>query len=65
MSAHYSNNVWKKRNTPPEDWAAPLPDRLVQEYENSFLDIKNKEMKGIPLSPEAANSMQSSRCTIM
>lgn len=65
MAAHYGNNVWKKRNDPPSDWSKPLPDRLVKEYENSFLDVKSKEMKGIPISPEAANSIQSSRCTIM
>lgn len=65
MKAHYGNNVWKKRKGPPEDWAKPLPDRFNKEYENSFLDIKSKEMKGIPISQEAANSIQSSRCTIM
>lgn len=67
MKAHYSNNIWKKRKNPPEDWAKPLPEHLTRQYENSFLDIKNKEMKNIPISPEAAaNSMQSSSfCTIM
>ena len=46
LKAHYGNNVWKKRDGPPEDWAKPLPDHLMKKYENSFLDIKNKEMKG-------------------
>lgn len=65
MRAHYGNNVWKKRSNPPDDWSKPLPERITKEYENSFLDLKSKEMKGIPISPEAASSMQSSRCTIM
>lgn len=46
LKAHYGNNVWKKRDAPPEDWAKPLPDHLMKKYENSFLDIKNKEIKG-------------------
>lgn len=65
MEAHYGNNVWKKRKGPPEDWSKELPDRLVKEYENSFLDIKSKEMKGLPISREATSSMQSSKCIIM
>lgn len=65
MADHYGNNVWKKRDAPPEDWAKPLPETLLKEYENSYLDVKSKEMKGIPISPEAANQMQSSRCIIM
>lgn len=67
MKAHYGNNIWKKRENPPDDWAKPLPEHISKEYENSFLDIKSKEMKGIPISQEAtASSMQStSFCTIM
>ncbi|CRL01529.1 CLUMA_CG014169, isoform A [Clunio marinus] len=68
MKAHYENNIWTKRANPPEDWAKPLPDHLNQQYENSFLDLKSKEMRGIPISPEAAtnSSLQSaSFCTIM
>lgn len=67
MKANLQNNIWKKRDNPPDDWAKPLPEHLSKEYENSFLDIKSKEMKGIPISQEAAaNSMQSSSfCTIM
>ena len=65
MSAHYGNNVWKKRKGPPEDWSKPLPERFSKEYENSFLELKSKEMKGMPANNEAANSIQSSRCIIM
>lgn len=64
MKAHYGNNIWKKRNGPPADWSKPLPDHLQKGYENSFLEMKSKEMKGMPAN-EAANSMQSNRCTIM
>lgn len=46
MKAHYGNNVWEKRKNPPEDWNKPLPDHISQKYENSYLDIKSKELKG-------------------
>lgn len=46
MKAHFGNNVWKKRDAPPEDWSKPLPDHLNQQYENSFLDVKSKELRG-------------------
>jgi hypothetical protein len=46
LKNHYSNNVWKKRDAPPEDWAKPLPEHLTKGYENSFLDLKSKELKG-------------------
>lgn len=65
IKAHYENTVWKKRTSPPEDWNKPLPEKLQKEYENSFLDLKSKEMKGIPISQEASDSMQPSRCLIM
>lgn len=73
LKAHYGNNIWKKRKNPPEDWSKPLPDHLTKDYENSFLEIKSKEMKGslgsssgIPISSEAsASTMQTSSCTIM
>ena len=46
MKNHFGNNIWKKRKNPPEDFNKPLPDHLNKQYENSFLDIKSKEMKG-------------------
>lgn len=46
MKGHFGNNVWKKRGQPPEDWNKPLPDHISKSYENSYLDVKNKEMKG-------------------
>ncbi|XP_028129903.1 UPF0545 protein C22orf39 homolog [Diabrotica virgifera virgifera] len=43
---HYKNDVWTKRTSPPENWNCPLPDYITKEYENSYLNIKSKEMKG-------------------
>jgi Protein of unknown function (DUF3128) len=64
LNNHYGNNVWKKRNSPPDDWSRPLPDHITKNYENSFLDLKSKEMRGIPIN-DAATTAQSSRCSIM
>ncbi len=47
LKNHYGNDIWRKRKTVPEDWAKPLPENISKEYENSYLDIKSKEMKGI------------------
>lgn len=41
---HYGNTVWEKRKSPPEDWAKPLPEWLLKRNENSYLDIKSKEI---------------------
>lgn len=43
--AHYRNDTWKKRDSPPEDWDKPLPDWLVKRDENSYLALRAKEMK--------------------
>lgn len=66
MKNHYGNTVWKKRDSPPSDWNRELPDHIKKEYEGSFLEIKSKEYKGIPISQEEASStMQSRSCSIM
>lgn len=43
---HYQNDIWERRKTPPEDWNKPLPDFLQKEYENTYLNIKAKELRG-------------------
>ncbi|KAJ8966451.1 hypothetical protein NQ317_003197 [Molorchus minor] len=51
MLAHYQNDIWEKRKSPPEDWNKPLPEYLQKEYENSYLNVKSKELRGeIPSS---------------
>ncbi|XP_069705031.1 synaptic plasticity regulator PANTS [Periplaneta americana] len=46
LEGHYKNTVWEKRSSPPRDWNKPLPDRLVKEYENTYLDHRAREMAG-------------------
>lgn len=46
MRPHYRNDVWKRRTSPPADWNKPLPEYLQKEYENTYLNIKAKEMRG-------------------
>jgi hypothetical protein len=45
LEDHYKNNVWKKRVEPPADWNKPLPERLIKEYENTYLYHRAKEMR--------------------
>lgn len=60
LTANNNNDVWKKRNKPPEDWNKPLPEHLLKDYENSYLNIKAKEMKG-----EIPPTIDSTLCSIM
>lgn len=43
MQAHFENDIWKKREHPPDDWTKPLPEFMVKRNENSYLEIKSKE----------------------
>lgn len=46
MQGHLDNDVWNKRSKPPDDFNKPLPEFITKRYENSYLEMKNKEMKG-------------------
>lgn len=45
LSANYANDVWERRKEPPKNWNAPLPEWMQKEFENSYLHIRNEEMK--------------------
>ncbi|XP_012533889.1 UPF0545 protein C22orf39 homolog [Monomorium pharaonis] len=45
LHAHYANNVWEKRERPPENWNNPLPEWMQKKFENSYLHIRSQEMK--------------------
>ncbi|CAK1545195.1 unnamed protein product [Leptosia nina] len=45
LRAHYRNDVWKKRDSPPEDWAAPLPEWMAKRDENTYLAQKAREIR--------------------
>lgn len=57
--AHYRNDIWKKRDSPPTDWDKPLPDWMQKRNENSFLAQKAKELK------EGKQEEPSKSCSIM
>ncbi|XP_076661370.1 synaptic plasticity regulator PANTS [Halictus rubicundus] len=42
LRAHYANDIWEKRDAPPENWNAPLPEWLQKKFENSYLANVNK-----------------------
>ncbi|KAK9707695.1 Protein of unknown function (DUF3128) [Popillia japonica] len=62
LRAHYNNNVWEKRQSPPADWNKPLPDYLQKEYEYTYLNVKSKEMRG-EVAPQA--DLPALSCTII
>ncbi|XP_059057151.1 UPF0545 protein C22orf39 homolog [Achroia grisella] len=45
LKAHYRNNTWKKRESPPTDWNKPLPEWMVKRDENTYLAQKSKEIR--------------------
>ncbi len=45
LRAHYSNNVWEQRTSPPPDWNKELPEAIKKEYKNSFLKKKSDDLK--------------------
>lgn len=63
LGAHYANNIWKRRTSPPEDWAKPLPDFIAKDYDRTYLGIKAKEMKGESVSEDMLT--ERTLCVIM
>ncbi|XP_017757705.1 PREDICTED: UPF0545 protein C22orf39 homolog [Eufriesea mexicana] len=45
LKGHYGNNVWEKRDKPPENWNAPLPTWLEERNKNSYLKYVNDHEK--------------------
>lgn len=60
LRPHYSNDIWEKRDSPPEDWNKPLPEYLQKEYETTYLNLKSKEMRG-----DIESTDKTSFCSIM
>ncbi|XP_044754402.1 UPF0545 protein C22orf39 homolog [Coccinella septempunctata] len=46
LMSQINNDVWEKRSSPPENWNAPLPDYILQNYKNSYLHFKAMEWRG-------------------
>ncbi|ALC42164.1 CG15908 [Drosophila busckii] len=61
LQAHYANDTWQKRKQPPEDWAKPLPEWLEKRNENTYLELKQKELMGLATPQEEDRSF----CAIM
>ncbi|XP_067631638.1 synaptic plasticity regulator PANTS isoform X2 [Eurosta solidaginis] len=47
LEAHFGNTTWSRRKLPPEDWSKPLPDWIRKKNENTYLEIKQKELDGL------------------
>ncbi|KAM8714397.1 hypothetical protein ACLKA7_014516 [Drosophila subpalustris] len=63
LRAHLANDTWTKRKQPPEDWAKPLPEWLQKRNENTYLELKQKELSGV--ATETQGEEQRSFCAIM
>lgn len=45
LKAHFDNDIWTKRESPPNDWVKPLPAFMEERNKGTFLELKNKELK--------------------
>ncbi|XP_020282872.1 UPF0545 protein C22orf39 homolog [Pseudomyrmex gracilis] len=63
LRAHYANNVWEKREKPPDNWNSPLPEWMQKDFENSYLHIRSQQMKG--KMEDGVVSALDSKCTIL
>ncbi|XP_026494893.1 synaptic plasticity regulator PANTS [Vanessa tameamea] len=45
LTAHYQNDTWKKRESPPTDWEKPLPEWMIKRDQNTYLAQKAQEMR--------------------
>ncbi|KAF3421149.1 hypothetical protein E2986_09081 [Frieseomelitta varia] len=60
LKDHYKNDIWERRDKPPENWNAPLPKWLEERNSNSYLKIVNEKLK------ETKNEIANRNfCTIM
>ncbi|EFN85973.1 UPF0545 protein C22orf39-like protein, partial [Harpegnathos saltator] len=60
LQPHYENDVWERREKPPENWNAPLPEWMQEKFKNSYLQIRSEEMK-----KNVNESILDSKCTIL
>lgn len=44
IKANFANDVWTKRSAPPANWAAPLPDFMIERNKNTYLEVRAKEI---------------------
>ncbi|CAL7947092.1 unnamed protein product [Xylocopa violacea] len=64
LKGHYDNDVWQKRDKPPENWNAPLPAWLEEKRQKSYLKSISEELKEKP-SQKVAESSRGKFCIIM
>lgn len=69
FKAHHANDVWTKRDTPPANWSAPLPDFIEERNKNTYLAVKAAELKAqeerLKDPSKYPDSNKSSFCTFM
>ncbi|CAK9820441.1 UPF0545 protein C22orf39 homolog [Anthophora plagiata] len=59
LKGHYGNNVWQKRDKPPENWNAPLPEWIETRRKDSYLYCLSEKLK------KEQTDIAKSSCTIM
>ncbi|XP_049951517.1 UPF0545 protein C22orf39 homolog [Schistocerca serialis cubense] len=60
LKAHIDNDIWEKRDAPPEDWNKPLPEWMQNEYKDTYLAHKAKELN----DPKAFKEPERTLCVI-
>ncbi|XP_058803355.1 UPF0545 protein C22orf39 homolog [Phymastichus coffea] len=65
LKPHYQNDVWKKRDKPPENWNAPLPDWIVEKNKNTYLDLKAQSIRNGTVNDIDMKVYESVTCSIL
>ena len=65
LRGHYNNDVWQRRDKPPEDWNAPLPDWLEERAKVSYLRIASEKLKKEKEQNNIEHNNQANSCTLM
>jgi len=73
LKPHYSNDVWEKRQGPPQDWNKELPDYMKNKHKDSYLEMyvrhKNKleeaSSSQLMIMEVQAKAVNATSCTIL
>lgn len=65
LKPHRANDIWTKRDNPPDDWSKPLPAFMVERTKNSFLEYVGKESGIVTSECLETMSKQPTFCGVM
>ena len=73
LKPHFTNSVWEKRTTAPEDWSKPLPEYMEERQRDSYLALYTRHQKKVEEASSSelmlmtvhAKAVNATSCSIM